>query len=71
MQFSILKLAVAALAICSDTVLGATTPAQTVANIRTLTTKSQALQGPASSINILNGPLIVIGQGPFPVSQRH
>ncbi|KAK2007903.1 UVI-1 [Colletotrichum eremochloae] len=44
----------------------AITPAQMVDNIRMVTTKSQALQGPAQSITILNGPLIIIGQGPFP-----
>ncbi|KAK0721268.1 hypothetical protein B0T21DRAFT_453650 [Apiosordaria backusii] len=37
-----------------------------VATLRELTTKSQALQGPANSITIINGPLIVIGLGPFP-----
>jgi hypothetical protein len=45
------------------------TPAQVVDNIRALTQKSQALQGPAQSISIINGPLILIGQGPFPVSE--
>lgn len=44
----------------------ALTPAQVVNNIKMLTQKSQALQGPANSITIVNGPLIVIGQGPFP-----
>ncbi|CBX98951.1 hypothetical protein IAQ61_007440 [Plenodomus lingam] len=42
------------------------TPTQVTANINMLTQKSQALQGPAQSISILNGPLILIGQGPFP-----
>jgi hypothetical protein len=42
------------------------TPAQIVSNIQMLTSKSQALQAPAQSITIINGPLIVIGQGPFP-----
>ncbi len=46
------------------------TPAQVVSNIRTLTTKSQALQAPAQSITIINGPLIVIGQGPFPTVRQ-
>jgi hypothetical protein len=41
-------------------------PAQVVSNIRMLTQKSQALQAPAQSITIINGPLIIIGQGPFP-----
>ncbi|KAI9146826.1 hypothetical protein HJFPF1_13394 [Paramyrothecium foliicola] len=66
MQFSVLKLAVATLAVCSDVVMGALSAKQMVDNIRTLTTKSQALQAPSQSITILNGPLIVIGQGPFP-----
>jgi len=47
-------------------VMAQTTPAQVVDNIRMLTQKSQALQAPAQSINIINGPLILIGQGPFP-----
>jgi len=42
-------------------------PAQIASNINDLTAKSQALQVPANSITCLNGPLIVIGQGPFPV----
>jgi len=45
----------------------AITPAEVVQNLKTLTTKSQALQAPAQSITIINGPLILIGQGPFPV----
>ncbi|KAJ3032092.1 hypothetical protein HK097_005378 [Rhizophlyctis rosea] len=48
-------------------VQAALTPAQIVQNIETLTSKSQALQAPAQTISILNGPLIIIGQGPFPV----
>ncbi|TLD07510.1 hypothetical protein PgNI_10772 [Pyricularia grisea] len=66
MQFSFAKIAVAALAIGSNAVQAALTPAQMVSNIQMLTQKSQALQAPAQSITILNGPLIVIGQGPFP-----
>jgi hypothetical protein len=42
------------------------TPAQVVSNIRMITQKSIALQAPAQSITIVNGPLIIIGQGPFP-----
>ncbi|GKT46347.1 uncharacterized protein ColSpa_06528 [Colletotrichum spaethianum] len=66
MQFSTIKYAVAALAVYSSSVLSAATPAEVVQNIRTLTQKSQALQAPAQSINIVSGPLILIGQGPFP-----
>jgi hypothetical protein len=49
-------------------VIAQTTPAQVVQNIQLLTQKSQALQAPAQSISIFNGPLILVGQGPFPVS---
>ncbi|KAF4835729.1 hypothetical protein CGCTS75_v002219 [Colletotrichum tropicale] len=66
MQFSTLKFAIAALAICSNTVLGQTTPSQVVSNINMITQKSQALQTPAQSITVVNGPLIIVGQGPFP-----
>jgi hypothetical protein len=66
MRFSILNSVVAALAVCSSAV-AQLTPAQAVDNIRSLTTKSQALQAPAQSITIVNGPLVVIGLGPFPV----
>ncbi|KAM7208385.1 hypothetical protein V8F20_001363 [Naviculisporaceae sp. PSN 640] len=44
----------------------ALTAQEIVNNINTLTTKSKALQEPARTITILNAPLIVIGQGPFP-----
>ncbi|KAK0377859.1 UVI-1 protein [Colletotrichum limetticola] len=66
MQFSILKLAVAALAICSDSVLGQTTPAQVVQNIDMVTKKSNDLIAPAQKIDLVSGPLLVIGLGPFP-----
>jgi hypothetical protein len=56
-----------ALAAFAVPVFTQTTPAGVVANIRVLTQKSQALQAPAQSISIVNGPLIVIGLGPFPV----
>lgn len=42
------------------------TPAQVVQNINMIAQKSQALQAPARSITVINGPLIIIGQGPFP-----
>lgn len=47
-------------------VLAQITPAQVVSNINMITQKSQALQAPAQSITIINGPLIIVGQGPFP-----
>ncbi|KAK1497658.1 UVI-1 [Colletotrichum cuscutae] len=66
MQFSILKLAVAALAICSDSVLGQTTPAQVVQNIDMVTKKSNDLIAPAQKIDLVSGPLLIVGLGPFP-----
>ncbi|KAL0931847.1 UVI-1 protein [Colletotrichum truncatum] len=66
MRFSILKLAVAALAVGTDFVQSAITPAEMETNIKMLTQKSQALQAPAQSISLINGPLIVVGLGPFP-----
>jgi hypothetical protein len=47
-------------------VIAQSTPAQIVDNIKVLTQKSMALQPVAQSISVVNGPLIVIGQGPFP-----
>lgn len=59
---------VAALAVFSAPSVTALTAQEIVSNINSLTTKSQALQAPAQSITILNGPLIVVGLGPFPVT---
>ncbi|KFZ17498.1 hypothetical protein V502_04564 [Pseudogymnoascus sp. VKM F-4520 (FW-2644)] len=42
------------------------TAQEAITSIQTFTTKSQALQAQANSINIASGPLIVTGQGPFP-----
>lgn len=70
MRFSAIKVAVvAALAVCSDSVLGQLSPAQVVANIDGLRIKSQALIQPAREITLFNAPLFVIGQGPLPVSR--
>lgn len=46
----------------------ALTAPQIVENINIITSLSQNLQGPANSINLLSGPLFLIGQGPFPVN---
>lgn len=62
---AIRNLFTAALALATP-IAAAITPAQTVDNIKLLTQKSQALQAPAQSITVINGPLIVIGQGPYP-----
>jgi hypothetical protein len=39
---------------------------QIVDNLKSLTDKNKNLQAPAQSITIVNGPLIIVGQGPFP-----
>lgn len=73
MQLSVSKFAVAALGL-SNIVAAVLTPAQIVANINIITQKSQALQTPANRVTLISGPLLVIGQGPFPVrsnSQLH
>lgn len=67
MRFSI-KVAIASLALFNVSVFGQATPLQIADNIRSLTQKSQALQSPAQSLTILDGPLLAIGQGRFPVS---
>lgn len=49
----------------------AATPQQIADGLASITQKFQTLQAPAQSITILNAPLIVIGQGPFPVRPPH
>lgn len=71
MQYSTLKLAVATLAVSSDVVLGAVDANKLVTDILTLTTKSQALQGPVNDINSLSGTLNSLGLGPIPVSELY
>lgn len=55
----------ATLALASP-ISAALTAVQITGNIKTLTSKSMAIQAPAQSITIVNGPLIVVGLGPFP-----
>ncbi|KFY04321.1 hypothetical protein V491_09388 [Pseudogymnoascus sp. VKM F-3775] len=64
-MISLPKLFTAALA-ATSVVIAAATPQQIADGIKSITQKSQALQAPAQSITIVNAPLIVIGQGPFP-----
>lgn len=66
-MFSIAKLFTAALAVTSVAV-AAVTPQQAVDGLRLLIQKAQDLQAPAQSISPINAHLVVIGQGPFPVS---
>ncbi|KAF3317413.1 hypothetical protein TWF173_011067 [Orbilia oligospora] len=60
------KAVVSALALLAAPSIAALTAAQMVGNIQLLTSKSMALQTPAKSITLLNGPLIAVGLGPFP-----
>ena len=71
MRFSILKSVVTAMALTVTTVLGNLAPQQIVDGLDSLTAKAVALQPVAQSITILNAPLIVLGQGPFPVRNPH
>lgn len=59
-MISLPKLFTAALA-ATSVVIAAATPQQIADGIKSLTQKSQALQGPAKTITIVNAPLIVIG----------
>ena len=67
---SLRSLVIGAVTLMAATVNGAATPQQIVDGINSITQKAQALQAPAQSISILNAPLIIIGQGPFPVCLR-
>lgn len=42
-------------------------PKDIVKSIQTLTAKTQELGAPANTISVNNGPLLVVGQGPYPV----
>lgn len=64
---SLRSLVTGAVALMAATVNAALTPQQIADGINRITEKSRALQEPAQSITIVNAPLIVIGQGPFPV----
>jgi hypothetical protein len=70
-QMHFTKAFVAATATLLTSVYAQMTAPQIVSNINIITGQSQALQGPANSINLLSGPLFLIGQGPFPVSISH
>ncbi|KAK5651779.1 hypothetical protein OQA88_11646 [Cercophora sp. LCS_1] len=66
-MLSLRSIVTGALAMTAATASAAATPQQIADGLRSLTQKHQALQAPAQSITILNAPLIVIGQGPFPI----
>ena len=64
---SLRSLVTGAAALMAAPIMAALTPTQLSDGINQLTTKSQALQAIAQSITIVNAPLLIIGQGPFPV----
>jgi len=67
MRFSFNTVVTATLALLSSSNVAAQlTKDAVITNINTITTLSQGLQTPAKSINLLSGPLLLIGQGPFP-----
>lgn len=67
MRFSVL----ATLATLGSGALSALTGVQVVQNIDTITTKSRVLIEPVKQLSIMNAPLLLIGQGPWPVSLDH
>ncbi|TRX98471.1 hypothetical protein FHL15_000545 [Xylaria flabelliformis] len=56
----------AAGAVMAASAMAALTPSQIADSLKTITVQSQNIQVQAQSITIVNAPLIVIGQGPFP-----
>jgi hypothetical protein len=65
-----LRSLIAAAALIAAPVMAAVTPTQLTDGIKKVTMQSQMLQADAQSITIINAPLIIIGQGPFPVCLR-
>jgi hypothetical protein len=61
-----LRYLVAGVALVAAPVIQALTPAQLAADLESLATDSQNLEPTANSITILNAPLIVINEGPYP-----
>ncbi|TGJ78445.1 hypothetical protein E0Z10_g10309 [Xylaria hypoxylon] len=53
-------------AVMAATAMAALSPQQIATGLKTVTDQSLKLQAPAQSISIVNAPLIIIGQGPFP-----
>lgn len=56
----------AAGALMASSAMAALSPQQIADGLKTITDQSAAIKNPAQSITIVNAPLIVIGQGPFP-----
>jgi len=65
MRFNISTIILGAIALLSSAA-AALSATDVVNDLAALTSKTLLLQAPASSINILNGPLYILGIGPFP-----
>lgn len=69
MRFSLISMiATLGSVVMAQPVARAATPTQIADGVRFLTKEANDLQAPAQSITLINAPLIIIGQGPFPVS---
>ncbi|KAK3389110.1 hypothetical protein B0T20DRAFT_464762 [Sordaria brevicollis] len=66
MRFSLIAAIASFGSVMAQPVTRAVTDQQVTDGLKLLTDKARALQEPAQSITIINAPLIVIGQGPFP-----
>jgi hypothetical protein len=64
-----LRSLVAGIAFIVVPIIATLTPSQVADGLEQMAHESLALEPTANSISILNAPLIIIGQGPFPV--RH
>ncbi|CCC09418.1 hypothetical protein SMACR_05165 [Sordaria macrospora] len=66
MRFSLISAIGTLGSVVAQPVTRALTSNQMVDGLKQLTTKANALERPAKSITVVNSPLIVIGQGPWP-----
>ncbi|KAK3949286.1 hypothetical protein QBC32DRAFT_220085 [Pseudoneurospora amorphoporcata] len=66
MRFSLISAVATLGSVMAQPVTRALNAQAMVDGLNQLTTKAQALQAPAKSITILNSPLLMIGQGPWP-----
>jgi len=63
-----LRSLLAGIAIIAAPLVSAIEPADVALGLGRMAAQAEALQRPASEITIINAPLIVVGQGPYPAS---
>jgi len=63
-----LRSLLAGIALIAASVVSALSPADVALGLGRVAAQAEALQRPASEITIINAPLIVVGQGPYPAS---